>query len=151
MYEGILNGLKQNLSFTNGMQITNYNSGYLCDVFNEIADSNIDIYVSDLFEWGKSNYSYIDQANEEFGNSSDIIKQIQLGQYLANEEELYNNQTDILKYYAYYYLNENNIVLNDDELTELEDYITDFDSSNKLEEINDYCNQYTKDIEEIEV
>ena len=97
MYAERINELEKILSFTHGHQITDYSDGYICDVFSYIADSNVDIYVSDLFDWGKSNFEYINQANQEFGNPNDIIKQIQQGQYMCFEEELYNNQDDILK------------------------------------------------------
>ena len=51
MYEDILKDLESNLSFTYGNNITQYDSGYICDVFSEIADSNVDIYTSDLFDF----------------------------------------------------------------------------------------------------
>ena len=89
MYDDILKDLETNLSFTYGNNITQYDSGYICDVFSEIADSNVDIYTSDLFEWGKSNMYYIDEATKEFGNPNDILRQIQQGQYYAYEQELY--------------------------------------------------------------
>ena len=97
MYDDILKDLESNLSFTYGNNITQYDSGYICDVFSEIADSNVDIYTSDLFEWGKSNMYYIDEATKEFGNPNDILRQIQQGQYYAYEQELYENQDDIIK------------------------------------------------------
>ena len=62
MYEDILKDLESNLSFTYGNNITQYDSGYICDVFSEIADSNVDIYTSDLFDWGKNNIYYIDDS-----------------------------------------------------------------------------------------
>ena len=74
MYEDKIKELETNLSFTHGNQIVNYSDGYIGDVFSEIADSNIDIYVVDLFEWGKNNFEYINEATEEFGNPADIIK-----------------------------------------------------------------------------
>ena len=111
MYKDILEELKNNLSFTYGEQITDYDSGYIGDIFTEIADSNVDMYTSDLFEWGKSNLWYIDEATKELGNPNDIIKQIQQGQFYAYEQELYENKEDIMKYFAYTYLNDNEIKL----------------------------------------
>lgn len=147
MYAERINKLEKLLSFTHGHQITDYSDGYICDVFSEIADSNIDIYVSDLFEWGKSNFEYINEAIQEFGSNPDIIKQIQQGQFLCYEQELYNNQNDVLKLYAYNYLKDNEIKTNEDQLEELENYIEDLDSSNKLEEISSYCDDINKDQE----
>lgn len=145
MYAERINELEKILSFTHGHQITDYSDGYICDIFSYIADVNVDIYVSDLFDWGKSNYEYINQANQEFGNPNDIIKQIQQGQYMCFEEELYNNQDDILKLFAYNYLNDNKIILNDEQLEELESYIEKLDNNNKLEEITSYCDDMLKE------
>ena len=147
MYDDILKDLETNLSFTYGNNITQYDSGYICDVFSEIADSNVDIYTSDLFDWGKNNMYYIDEATKEFGDPHDILRQIQQGQYYAYEQELYENQDDIIKYFAYSYLKDNNIKLNVDQEEDLDDYLSGVDSNDKLEDIIDYCRNINKDYE----
>lgn len=147
MYDDILKELESNLSFTYGDNITQYNSGYICDVFSEIADSNVDIYTSDLFDWGKNNMYYIDEATKEFGDPHDILRQIQQGQYYAYEQELYKKQDDIIKYFAYTYLNDNNIKLNVEQEEDLDDYLSSVDSNDKLEDIIDYCKNINKDYE----
>ena len=147
MYENILKDLESNLSFTYGNNITQYDSGYICDVFSEIADSNVDIYTSDLFDWGKNNMHYIDEATKEFGDPHDILRQIQQGQYYAYEQELYENKDDIIKYFAYTYLNDNNIKLNVAQEEDLDDYLSSVDSNDKLEDIIDYCRNINKDYE----
>lgn len=97
--------------------LCDYNGGkYLCDILNEINDSNIDIYYSDLFEWATDNFSYINEAKQEFGTCEDITKEIQQGQYLQNQEEIYNNLNDMLLIYIYNILKENKI----EEITEEE-------------------------------
>ena len=147
MYEDILKDLESNLSFTYGNNITQYDSGYICDVFSEIADSNVDIYTSDLFDWGKNNMYYIDEATKEFGDPHDILRQIQQGQYYAYEQELYENKDDIIKYFAYTYLNDNNIKLNVEQEEDLDEYLSSVDSNDKLEDIIDYCKNINKDYE----
>lgn len=147
MYEDILKDLESNLSFTYGNNITQYDSGYICDIFSEIADSNVDIYTSDLFDWGKNNMYYIDEATKEFGDPHDILRQIQQGQYYAYEQELYENKDDIIKYFAYTYLNDNNIKLNVKQEEDLDDYLSSVDSNDKLEDIIDYCKNINKDYE----
>lgn len=147
MYDDILKDLESNLSFTYGNNITQYDSGYICDVFSEIADSNVDIYTSDLFDWGKNNMYYIDEATKEFGYPHDILRQIQQGQYYAYEQELYENKDDIIKYFAYTYLNDNNIKLNVEQEEDLDDYLSSVDSNDKLEDIIDYCKNINKDYE----
>ena len=89
-------------------------SCYICDAISEIADYHIDIYNADLFDWAKGNLSYIEDANNEFGAPNDIIKQMQQGQYLANEEEIWNNYGEMLYIYALNLLKDNGI----EELTE---------------------------------
>ena len=147
MYEDILKDLESNLSFTYGNNITQYDSGYICDVFSEIADSNVDIYTSDLFDWGKNNMYYIDEATKEFGDPHDILRQIQQGQYYAYEQELYENKEDIIKYFSYTYLNDNNIKLNVEQEEDLDDYLSSVDSNDKIEDIIDYCKNINKDYE----
>ena len=146
MYEDKIKELETNLSFTHGNQIVNYSDGYIGDVFSEIADSNIDIYVVDLFEWGKNNFEYINEATEEFGNPADIIKQIQQGQFLSFEKELYDNQNDVLLYYGYNYLKDNNIKLSENQLEDFEDYIDGLDNNDKLDDINSYCNSFNEEL-----
>lgn len=147
MYADRINELERLLSFTYGHQILDYSNGYICDVFSNIADSNIDIYVSDLFEWGKSNFEYINEATQEFGNPQDIIKQIQQGQYLSFEQDLYNNQNDILKYFAYNYLKDNDIKFNEEQVEQLEEYIERLDNNDRIEDIISYCDELLKEDE----
>lgn len=147
MYADRINELERLLSFTYGQQILDYSNGYICDVFSDIADSNIDIYVSDLFEWGKSNFGYINEATQEFGNPQDIIKQIQQGQYLSFEQDLYNNQNDILKYFAYNYLKDNDIKFNEEQVEQLEEYIERLDNNDRIEDIISYCDELLKEDE----
>ena len=90
---------------------------------------------------------YIDEATKEFGNPNDILRQIQQGQYYAYEQELYENQDDIIKYFAYSYLKDNNIKLNIDQEEDLDDYLSSVDSNDKLEDIIDYCRNINKDYE----
>lgn len=144
MYDEILKELKTNLSFTYGEQITNFDSGYVGDVFSEIADSNVDIYTSDLFEWGKSNLYYIDEATKELGDPHDILRQLQQGQYYAYEQELYENKDDVIRYFAYSYLNDSEIKISEEQEEDLEDYLSDIDSNSKLEDIIDFCRNFDK-------
>lgn len=98
-----------------------YNNGYICDIINEIADNNIAIYYSDIFEWAKSNVGYIEEALNEFGTPQDIngkvdfIRIIQQGQYYANEQDLYKNLKDTILFRIYDYLQHD---LNIAEITE---------------------------------
>lgn len=97
--------LKKNLYLGDfGDCLRDCNDGYICDIITEIADNNVDIYYYDLFEWAKNNFSYINEANEEMGAPNDIIRQIQQGQFLYNERNIFENLEDSLKMFMYDYI-----------------------------------------------
>lgn len=127
--------LKNNLSNTYCDNICGYNSGYICDVITEISDNNIDIYYYNLFEWCKNNFSYVNDWIDECGSSGDIIKDIQGGQFKQISNELYENMEEMLLLFAYDYLYNNNIKLNDEQLEELEEDIARLDNNDRLEDI----------------
>ena len=149
MYIDYINELKSNLAFTHGEEILDYSSGYICDVFSEIANSNVDIYTSDLFDWGKNNLWYIDEATKEFGNPNDILKQLQQAQYYAYEEELYEQKDEIIKLYMYSYMQDNNINAIDNSELVIDNYSKDVDSNFKLEEVEQFCKDLDKSSYEV--
>lgn len=133
--------LKNNLQLTYCDCICDYSDGYICDVITEISDNNIDIYYSELFEWCKNNFEYVNDWVAECGSSGDIIKDIQGGQYKQISDELYENMEEMLLLFAYDYLFTNEIILNDEQLEELESDISIMDNNNKLDEIIDLINE----------
>lgn len=149
MYSDELNIYERNISDSYGECITNYDSGFICDVFSDIANSNVDIYFSDLFDWAKNNTWYIDEVQKEYGVCGGIVQQIKIAQGNYNEEKLYEMQDDILKYYAYNYLSKNEIDLCEEKLLDLENYIEHLNCNDRLDSINDFCRDLIK--EEIEM
>lgn len=133
--------LKNNLYDTYCDNICDYSNGYICDVISEISDNNIDIYYYDLFEWCKTNFSYVNEWIAECGSSGDIIKDIQGGQYQQISQELYENMEEMLLLFTYDYLYKNEIILNDEQLEELESNISRMDNNDRLEEIIDKINE----------
>ena len=133
-----------------GDRIRDYDNGYICDIITEIADNNIDIYYADLFEWAKHNFDIIEEANKEMGAPNDIIKQIQQGQFVAFERDLYENLEDILKNYMYDYIEKN---LKIEELTEEQnEKLLDWDFSDnneQLENLIEHINEILEEKEEI--
>ena len=130
-----------------GDRLENYDgSDYIGDSISEVADESVDIYYSDLFEWAKKNYDYINEANEEFGipKDGDIIKQIQQGQFYAIEQEIYEDLQDCIKNYAYkYILNKDG--LNTPEISEekfscLERELEKIDNNNTFNDIIEVVN-----------
>lgn len=116
-----------------GEYFTDYDNGYICDIITKIADNNVDIYYYDLFEWAKNNFSYINEANEEMGTPADITRQIQQGQYFCNEQDLYNNLEDSLKFFMYDYIEKE---LKIKELTEEQnDGLLEWDFSDNNEQL----------------
>lgn len=139
--------LKKNLFIGDlGEYFRDYDNGYICDIISEIADNNIDIYYHDLFIWAADNYSIIEEANEEFGTPTDITKQIQQGQYLYNERDLYNNLEDIIKFYIYDYIEKNLDIkeLSEEQIEEIENEIDFTDNNEQLENIIEKINEILK-------
>ena len=133
--------LKEELKGTYCDNICDYDNGYIGDIVNEIADNNVDIYTSDLFEWAKFNYDVIEDANNELGTPSDIIAQIQQGQFLQISNEIYNNIDETLLLFIYDYIYNNlgleEITEEQQEEIESENYYYNYD---KLEQIIDFVN-----------
>src|SRR5574343_212651 len=72
----------------------------ISDTISEIADSNVDIYNSDLLEWLAGNYSVFEEAIDEFGfpndnGKADLMRAIMQGQYYQNEQILYEAIEDL--------------------------------------------------------
>lgn len=124
--------------------ITQYCGGYIGDIITELADSNVDIYNSDLSEWAKDNVSYIEEAinmwgiPKDEGGHADYYRMIQQGQYYMYEQDLYNNIEDILKYWAYSYIEDN---YNLTELTEEQNDEIEFLNYNNFEKLEDLKNE----------
>lgn len=133
--------LKNNLYDTYCDNICDYSDGYICDIISEISDNNIDVYYYNLFEWCKTNFSYVNDWIVECGSSGDIIKDVQGGQYKQISEELYENMEEMLLLFTYDYLYKNEIILNDEQLEELESDISIMDNNDRLEEIIDKINE----------
>ena len=129
--------LKLELAGTYAENICDYSDGNIGDIITEIADNNTDIYTSDLLEWLKNNYSIVEEANQEFGTPSDIIKQCQQGQFYQYSNELFANINPMLQLYAYDYLDKNKIYLNVEQQEILDDYIESLDNNDYLEQIID--------------
>ena len=128
-----------------GEYFVDYDNGYICDIITEISDNHVDIYTSDLFDWAKNYFCYIEEANTELGTPKDILQQIQQGQFYYYEQNIYNNLEDIMLNYMYNYI-EN--VLNIKEITEEQyDDLLDFDfNDNKemFENLIDHINEVLK-------
>lgn len=120
------------------------------DVFVEFADAQIDIYNSDLLEWAKYHYNEIEQTNEEFGQSSDIIKQIQNAQFYFYNNKLYKEFRNICKSLGLHYsinqlkeLYEENQEFDFDEEI-IDDLIYDFENIEIDDNMDTICDKFNE-------
>lgn len=124
--EELENGMNSfSVDFVNDLDYRD--NGWVSDDFVGYADQNVDIYYSDLFEWAKGNYSYIEDYVKEFGidaQNFDFIKLIQGGQYLEKYEELSQDEDEIKALlYIHKMLDLDNDILNQPITEELEEEI----------------------------
>lgn len=103
---------------------------YLGDTLWQVADNYIDIYDYDLLEWLKDNYSEFEDCIDEYGISSnekfDLIKWIQMAQGRTIDNELRNNITEIVLYYIYNLLYDDNDDLTDEDIDIIESVARSF-------------------------
>ena len=126
-------------------RLCDYSDGYICDVITEIADNDVDIYYSDLFEWAADNWSYIDDACQEFGmpscnDTNIIIKLIQQGQFYYNEQLLYEDLDSMLLNFCYNYI-EYDLKINEiteEQQEEIENKCTNVDNTDMLEDFTEF-------------
>lgn len=65
---------------------------YLCDYITSFADGAVDIYYSDIAEWGAQNADAVNDAIAEFGwdgCGSDFYKAIQTAQFVEYQNNIY--------------------------------------------------------------
>ena len=119
---------------------------YICDVISEIADSHIDIYTYDLFEWAKNNYDWVEEAISQGlcdMSNPDIPKMLQAGQYEQNTSDLYEHlDASILNYclnYIKYDLKQDTIT--EAQYDELLEKCTNVDNNETLDIFEDFCTE----------
>lgn len=119
-----------------------FGSLYICDTIMEIADSEVSIYTSDLFDWVAegNNYEYCEDAVKNgLCDGTDFIAMLRCGQYFSIENDLYSHLDDLLINYAYNWLIASEIYEipedMDDEICSMH-----FDHNDKLEDIEDFVN-----------
>ena len=82
-------------------------SGYISDIFQEIADGETSIYYSDIIKYIADNVEAVNDAIQEFGwdgCGADLYKAGQMAEYLAIERDLYNNEDEVKQLYAANYI-----------------------------------------------
>lgn len=114
-------------------------SGNIADSISEYADSNVDIYNSDLLDWAKEHLGDIEEANKEFGTpeDGDIIKQIMQAQYIVMERELLDSIKEGVVLKAWKVASEYTESVTDEQAQELDNMDIYIDSNNRIDDITD--------------
>lgn len=125
-----------------GDQITDYNTQDLDDTFSMIADRNIDVYYSDLLKWLPENYGWLEDADREGlldGTKGDLMKMIQMAQYVCCEQDLYEHKDDIISYAVAHELYSDGVyMVSEDIAEEITEIGSDFDDvQSALDELLD--------------
>lgn len=133
------------------------NNSFICDSISECADNNVDIYNYDLLEWAKGNYSWIEEAIDNFGvaqdsnGRADFIRTIQSGQFMSNEHDIYNDIEEIIKAFVIYALIEElqdiEFTIDSEQFDLLKDALEekpDIDTDSRFDDISDYVNELIK-------
>ena len=89
-----------------GSEITNYDSGYITDIYMEIADSNTSIYYSDIESYLVDNIYAVSDWISENGFPGDLYRAAQGAEFDSIYGELLEHSDNILLYWAYTYMHD---------------------------------------------
>ena len=121
------------------------NEAGLGDVFIDIAELFVKDKPADLLDWAGN---HLDEVKNIFdvnpGLYHTFCEYIQHTQFETFYNDLYNHKSDILLFYAYTYMEKNKIELDSEKLEQLEEYIKTVETDNKLEDIENYCDELNK-------
>lgn len=117
---------------------------YICDVISEIADSEIDIYTYNLFEWAKTNYEWIEEAIAQGlcdTSKPDVIKMLQAGQYEQNTSDLYEHLDAIMLNFCLNYIKYDlgHETMTQEQFDELDSQCTNVDNNDTLDMFEEFC------------
>lgn len=121
-------------------------NGWINDDFTEYADSRVDIYTSNLLDWARGNFSYIEDYVKEFGidtQNFDFIRLLQGGQFMKLYEQLSEDERNIKQLlYINKMLNLDDEILNQELNEELQNRIEDnlYNSWCEIGEYDEYEN-----------
>lgn len=119
--------------------LNDYDSGYICDIISEIADSHTSIYHSDISEFISNNVEEVNETIEEFGWNGcggDLYKAGQMAEYRKNEDDMYNELEEGLFNVALSHIQYTMEVeeISDEQLDEIDNLCYDTDNNDRLED-----------------
>jgi hypothetical protein len=134
-------------------------SGYICDLITEFADSNTSIYYYDIKNFIINNLDAVTDAINELGwdgCGGDLYKAGQAAEFLTIERALYDDLTAIVKHLAIEYITNiaSDLAVADSEqltelLSELENNLEMVDNNDYIDIIADYCNEFIEKVKEL--
>lgn len=110
-------------------------SSYICDAISERADSNVDVYTSDLMEWAKTHIAEIDEAADELGKPDSFIRYIQQAQFIVNERNLYKGLESAIILHAWKIASERVEEVTEEQADRLDAMDSIIDNNNRVEDI----------------
>ena len=87
-----------------GSEIRYYNSGYITDIYMEIADNNTSIYYYDIERYLVDNIDDVNDWILEYGYPGNLYEAAQGAEFDSIYRELLGDSDDILLYWAYTYM-----------------------------------------------
>lgn len=141
--------IQENIKFDDDIcyQISDYldcTDEYIDEIFHEISDSNIDLYLCDLLDWIKKPFAifYIEESVRTCGidnKNFDFMRLIQAGQYEYYMDKINDNRHEMLLLWGLQYCVKNDIALTDKQIENLNDSIDD--SFNRFNDLIDAINK----------
>jgi hypothetical protein len=136
---------------------------YFCDAIQEVADNHTSIYYSDIKEFICNHFDKVEEAINEFGWDGcgcDLYQAGQTAEFLANEQEIYEDFADIVKHLAMNFIESTEEASDEAErifssLSEIEqerlvdEFISELesiDTNDRIETIVDVYNSYVQSI-----
>lgn len=119
--------------------LNDYDSGYICDIISEIADSNTSIYHSDIIEFIFNNVEEVNDVIEELGwdgCGGDLYRAGQAAEFGKNENEMYDELEEGLFNVALSHIQYTMEVeeISDEQLSDIEGLCADTDNNDRLED-----------------
>lgn len=120
--------------------VNEYNSGYICDMISDKADSAVPYGWKELCDWASEHYDDINDAVAAFGTPKefDFFRIIQQGYFYANEHELFEQMDDIIKGLIFKGLIDNGVTeVTDEQFDKLLDFACGADNDDKINNLID--------------
>lgn len=95
--------LINDLSIPDGAEYISDYTGNIEEALHEMADSNVNIYNYDLWNWARDNQSAVEDYVAEFGideKNFDLIRLFMGAQYMEIYNEYLRNEDDVIAFYA---------------------------------------------------